>query len=293
MQAPAPRFSAPPAWLGVPLLLALLVALGAVSLLWNLLALPLLLLPGRWGQPVGRWVIARVYASTFGAFHRLGMLHCDSSELHALRGERGVLIVANHPSLLDAMLLVSRLPASGCVMKADVMRNPLLSAGARLAGYIPNDKAHTMFRRAVRELRGGTSVVMFPEGTRTRGPGLGPFHPSFALIAHKAKAPIQAVFVETSSAYLGKGWPIWKLPPLPVCYRLRLGERFEPVGDPHALAAQVQQHLEQGLEATAVGAAARPQPAAPVQAAVAPPSAGRQEHAWPSLNAAVGRAKPR
>jgi hypothetical protein len=47
-------------------------------------------------------------------------------------------------------------------------------------------------------------------------------------IAHKAGVPIQTVFIETESPYLRKGWPIWRVPPFPMAFRLRLGERFEP-----------------------------------------------------------------
>jgi hypothetical protein len=40
--------------------------------------------------------------------------------------------------------------------------------------------------------------------------------------------PIQTVPIETDSPYAGKGWPLWCLPPLPVVFRVRLGERFAP-----------------------------------------------------------------
>ncbi len=40
--------------------------------------------------------------------------------------------------------------------------------------------------------------------------------------------PIQTVFIETDSAYLGKGWPLFRRPPMPITYRIRLGRRFDP-----------------------------------------------------------------
>jgi 1-acyl-sn-glycerol-3-phosphate acyltransferase len=91
--------------------------------------------------------------------------------------------------------------------------------------------------------------VLFPEGTRTQQWPLSPLTGSFAVIAKRARAPVQTVFIDTDSPYLGKGWPIWRLPPLPIVFRARLGRRFEPRENHHELVAEVQAHLMQGLRA--------------------------------------------
>jgi len=161
----------------------------------------------------------------------------------------GLIVIANHPSLLDALMLVARLPRAACVMKASLMRNPLLAPGARLARYIRNDTPSGLVRLAVDDLRAGGQLVLFPEGTRTTRQPLNPFRPGFTLIAKMARAPIQTVFIDTDSPYLGKGWPIWRLPPLPIVFRARLGRRFEPRDDHHVLVAEVQAHFMQGLRA--------------------------------------------
>ncbi len=218
------RLLVPLAWL---LLQVQLLMLGLASLVWNLLAGVLwLVLPREAGRRIGRAAIAHGYRGYWAAIRPFGFLRLHAEALDALRDERGLVIVANHPSLLDAMMLVARLPRSACVMKGSLMRNPFLAAGALLARYIPNDSAHAMVRSAVADLRAGGQLVMFPEGTRTTALPLNPFHPSFALIAKHAGAPIQTVFIDTDSPYLGKGWPLWKLPPLPIVFSVRLGRRF-------------------------------------------------------------------
>jgi 1-acyl-sn-glycerol-3-phosphate acyltransferase len=171
------------------------------------------------------------------------MLHIDSKALDALCEERGLIVVANHPSMLDALILVARLPRSACIMKADLMRNVFLGAGARLARYIRNDSARGMIRLAVEDLQGGGQLVIFPEGTRTTTPPVNPFRPGVTLIAKRARVPIQAVFIDTDSPYLGKGWPIWRLPPLPIRFSVRLGRRFEPRDDSDALLAEMEQYF--------------------------------------------------
>jgi hypothetical protein len=55
--------------------------------------------------------------------------------------------------------------------------------------------------------------------------------------------PIQTVVIETDSPYLGKGWPLWKLPPVPVVFRARLGERFEPGTMPEQLSARMEEYF--------------------------------------------------
>jgi len=241
-----------------PPLYALLAALGLVSLAWNLMAMPLhLLLPEELGRMVGRAVIAYSYRLFWAAASATGMMRVDASCLDTLRDEQGLIIVANHPTMLDALLLVARLPRSACIMKADLMRNVFLGAGARLARYIRNDSARTMIRLAVQDLRRGGQLVIFPEGTRTVTPPLDSFRPGVTLIAKLAKAPIQTVYIDTDTPYLSKGWPIWRVPPLPIRVKLRLGRRFAPHADSDALLHELEQYYrgplneERATDATA------------------------------------------
>jgi 1-acyl-sn-glycerol-3-phosphate acyltransferase len=239
----------PLAWLALQ---AHLLVLGLMSVGWNLAALLLYpLLPRATGLRIGRAMIAWGY----GVFWRLaaltGIMRLDAAVLDALREERGLIVVANHPSMLDAVMLVARLPRSACIMKAGLMHNPLLGPGARLARYICNDSAYGMVVRAVQDLRAGGQLVMFPEGTRTTRAQLHPFHASFTLIARRAQVPIQAVFIDTDSPYLGKGWPIWRLPPLPIHFAVRLGRRFMPGPDTEAQRAEIEAYFAAGVHVPA------------------------------------------
>jgi len=206
-----------------------LALLGAISLTWTLLAVPLYyVLPKRWAVPLGRWASTTGFRIYLGALSLIGACRFDLSALDSLRDEGPMIVAPNHPCLLDALMVISRLPNMVCIMKVDIVDNVFLGAGARLAGYIRNDAQLSMIKQAVAELKNGSHLLIFPESTRTTRWPINTCKGTTALIASRARVPIQTVFIETDSGYLGKGWPLFRRPTMPITYRVRLGRRFEP-----------------------------------------------------------------
>jgi len=209
-------------WFGLGLL-------GAISLTWTLLAVPLYyVLPKRWAVPLGRWANTIGFRVYLGALALIGACRFDLGTLDSLRDEGPLIVAPNHPCLLDALMVISRLPNMTCIMKVDIVDNVFLGAGARLAGYIRNDAQLSMIKQSVAELKSGSQLLIFPEGTRTTRWPVSACKGTAALISIRARVPIQTVFIETDSAYLSKGWPLFRRPPMPITYRIRLGRRFDP-----------------------------------------------------------------
>jgi 1-acyl-sn-glycerol-3-phosphate acyltransferase len=228
----------------------LLLHLGAMSLTWNLVCLLLYpFLSRTQGVVVGRAAISSVYRGFWSFAQWLGLMRIDYTALDALKRDAGLIIAANHPSMLDALLVIARVPRGICIMRASLMRNPFLGAGARLARYIRNEPPRGMIRSAVANLKAGGQLVLFPEGTRTIQAPINPFRPGITLIAQMAQVPIQTVLIETDSPYLGKGWPIWRTPEFPVGFRVRLGERFAPEPDHQGLLKRIESYFAQELRA--------------------------------------------
>lgn len=224
------------------------VYFGAAGLVVTLLSAALYpLLARETGSRLARGVIGGLFRSFLGLLRAVGLLQVDLSALDRLREERGLIIAPNHPCLLDAVLVISRIPRVACIMKAQIWDNPVLGGGARLAGYIRNDSTQGMLRQAVAELRAGSALLVFPEGTRTRTPPVNPFKGGFALAAKHSGAPIQTVFIETDNPFLGKGWPAFKLPRFPLVYRVRLGERFTVTGNVKSFLGELESYYRHEL----------------------------------------------
>lgn len=80
----------------------------------------------------------------------------------------GKLIVANHPTLLDAVFLMALVPNATFVAKAAMTRHFFTGGIARLAGYIANDQEGVeLLEGAAQALAKNEALVIFPEGTRT------------------------------------------------------------------------------------------------------------------------------
>ena len=226
----------------------LLLLLGVLVLGWSLVSLLLWpLLPAARGRELGRRVLGRGARLFWRLTAASGLLHVQAQVLEALRDERGLIVVANHPSLLDAMVMVAQLPQVACVMKAGVLRNPLLAGPALLARYLSNDAPWTLVQGALAELQRGGQLLVFPEGTRTTAPPVGSFSGGFTMIAKRAQVPIQAVFIDANTPYLAKGWPLWRLPPLPMHFSLRLGPRYAPQDEHEALRQRIEADFAAGV----------------------------------------------
>jgi 1-acyl-sn-glycerol-3-phosphate acyltransferase len=230
------------------LLYAGLAWLGILCLGWTLISSVLHpLLPQKFATRLGRFVIMAGFRVYLGTLRLSGRCHFDLSALDALRDEPPLIIAPNHPGLLDAVMIVSRLPNVCCVMKAALMNNVFLGAGARLAGYIRNASVHRMVMQACDDFRNGGHLLLFPEGTRTTRAPVNPFTGSVGLIAKQAQVPIQTVFIESDTPFLGKGWPLWRKPAMPMHFKIRLGRRFDPPENTRTFITQLEHYFAEEL----------------------------------------------
>jgi 1-acyl-sn-glycerol-3-phosphate acyltransferase len=158
-----------------------------------------------------------------------------------------MLLVANHPSMIDVFLVISRVRQSICIMKANIGSNLFLAIGAYLAGYVSNRQTDAMLRGAAMAVERGNLLLIFPEGTRTTRQPVNDIKPGVALIAKRADAPLQVIVIVTNSAYLSKGWKIYRPPQFPLIYKATLGKRLFASNSITETASRLQACFEQQI----------------------------------------------
>jgi 1-acyl-sn-glycerol-3-phosphate acyltransferase len=166
--------------------------------------------------PAVRTAIRRLFAAWCAWLHatRLIFVHFHGFTREALTGP--AVYIANHPGLLDATFVLSRLPDTICIFKPAIMRNPALGPAAVMAGYASGDAGVDLIRDVAARLETGLSLLVFPEGTRTApNLSLNPLKPGFAVIADRANVPIRPILIRAPRDLVPKGWTWWRAPQFP------------------------------------------------------------------------------
>lgn len=133
----------------------------------------------------------------------------------------GQFIVANHPSLLDVVFLISLFNRSDCVVKAGLWRTCLTRAPVSMAKYIRNDSKQ-LLQDCVDSLHSGNSLIIFPEGTRT--PPWKPlkFHRGVANVALMAEIDITPITISCEPATLLRNQKWYQIPKRPPHYTIHI-----------------------------------------------------------------------
>ncbi len=190
--------------------------------------LPLLaLLPHRSHERT-QFIIHRIFRFYVGMLQASGLIRLVLKGADRLQMAGGRIVIANHPTLLDVVLLISLIPRAQCIVKSVLLLHPLLGPLMRRAGYIPNDLgADEMVAACTASLRAGECLIIFPEGTRTEPGSLPRFRRGFANLAILTQATIQPVVITCVPPTLIKGEPWWRIPPRQPAFQLVVEECME------------------------------------------------------------------
>jgi len=168
-----------------------------------------------WNRDTARRRIQRGMQVTMWLFMEtmrvLGILTYRVEGLERLRVP-GKLVVANHPTLIDVVMLVSLMPAVDCIVKRGLWRNPFLRWPVSWAGYLPNSEGEELIDACASTLRQGHSLLVFPEGTRTVPGQPLRMQRGAAHIALAADAELLPVTITCEPPTLFKGNPWWRVP---------------------------------------------------------------------------------
>ncbi|WP_036665413.1 lysophospholipid acyltransferase family protein [Paludibacterium yongneupense] len=174
----------------------------------------LLLLPARYD--LRRRVVRGLVQQSFALFVKMmcvvGIMSLDVNGGERLRRARGCLILANHPTLIDVVVMISLLPSANCVVKSALWDSVFLGGVVRAARYIRNDDSTNLIADCAASLRSGENLVIFPEGTRSLPGRPYAFLRGAAHIALAGECAILPVLLCCTPSTLSKGVPWYRIP---------------------------------------------------------------------------------
>ncbi len=167
-----------------------------------------------------------------------GLRLIDYRLIHGERLARsGSLLLANHPSLIDALFLLAHTPDAVCIVKGRLAHHPITRHVIQSAGFIANRNPRQVIAQACKALENGRSLIVFPEGTRST-PGE-PVHlrRGGALIALVSGADVIPIRIRCEPSTLTKGTPWYQVASRRPLFTLEIGDTLQPVATPSLLRA--------------------------------------------------------
>lgn len=177
-------------------------------------------------RSLARYSIATSFRFFLSTAKVLGVLDYRIDGLELLRKERGCLIVANHPTLIDYVLLASVMPETDCLVKSSLLRNPFIGGVIRAAGYLVNSQADELLPASQQRLAQGDTILIFPEGTRTRQGEKMVLQRGAANIAVRCGCDLRVVVIRCSEHLLDKQSRWYDIPPRKPLFQVAVGERI-------------------------------------------------------------------
>jgi 1-acyl-sn-glycerol-3-phosphate acyltransferase len=141
-----------------------------------------------------------------------GCMRLKVKGVERLRAAGGVLVFANHPTLIDVVVLMGLIPQANCVIKASLFRQMALGRTLRSAGYIENGSPDILVADCCRSLDAGRPLIIFPEGTRTTPGQPLTFQRAPAHLLYASRRPFLPVVIRCHPAALLKGQPWYHVP---------------------------------------------------------------------------------
>ena len=205
------------------------VSFGVGGILLRVLVFPLLNL-FVWNNPQRTVLARRIIRLTFGTFvglmRGLGVLRYEVVGRHRLE-RNGLLILANHPTLIDTVFLMALVSRADCIVKGGLWNNPFTRGPVRAAGYINNDQGADLVANCIASLSIGNNLIIFPEGTRTPSSGVISLKRGAANIAARGRYNITPVVISCNPMTLGKGEKWWRVPARFAQFRIEVKEDIE------------------------------------------------------------------
>lgn len=187
---------------------------GAGGLVLRVLVFPLInaFIWEKQARTLAARVAIRFAMRTFVEFMRVvGILRYELKGMERLE-RKGLLILANHPTLIDTVFLMAFVKHAGCIVKSSLWENAFTHGPVRAADYINNSSGPELVEQCIAALNTGSNLIVFPEGTRTPRNGVLSFKRGAANIAVRGNWNVTPVVIRCTPPTLSKGEKWWHVP---------------------------------------------------------------------------------
>jgi len=177
----------------------------------------------------GRRFISASLRLFVSIMHFIGVVNLETEDREKFQNQKSKIIVANHPSILDIVMLFSLVPNADCIVNSYLKHHIVMGVIRHL--YILNSLGFTELIDACTEsLKQGNCLIIFPEGTRTPRKGKVIVKKGAARIALASGCGVIPVHIGGTDKYgLGKRDP-WTAfnPQERYIYKISMGEEINP-----------------------------------------------------------------
>jgi 1-acyl-sn-glycerol-3-phosphate acyltransferase len=125
---------------------------------------------------------------------------------------RSAVVVCNHRSYLDSILLISLYARHNTIVKSRLLDIPIFGSMLQWSGYIPSSSEGRFAEMMIQRIEGmeafladGGNLIVFPEGTRSRDGRIGALNKGAFKIARRFRAPIKVLFVRNTDRMFRRG----------------------------------------------------------------------------------------
>lgn len=183
---------------------------------------------------------------------RLAQFSFEGKE--TLKEDHGTLFIANHPSLIDYVVITSVLPYCDNLVKAALWDNFFVRRVIDAAGYITNRQSDEIFNQVENSFKLGNNLLLFPEGTRSTIGKPITLKRGAAQIAIRLNVPVRLIYINCYPRTLTKELKWYQIPKRQVTFSVKVGERILPKNFlneanqlPSLAARQLTRYLEKKL----------------------------------------------
>lgn len=175
-----------------------------------------------------RYLIHRTWQFFLNFMQALGIFTFDLEQAREqLKSVKGKIIIANHPTLIDVVALISLIPRADCVVKQGLWNNFFLKRVVRVADFINNDQdVNKLIENCKKTLEEGYNLVIFPEGTRTVPNQPMKLQRGAANIAIRCQQNLLPVIIDCNPTTLTKQEKWYQIPPRRAQFSMRVIEEI-------------------------------------------------------------------